>query len=103
MAFLVAGRAREIGIRMALGADRRAIIRMVVGSSARLVTAGALAGIVLALTGARWGSTLLFGVSARDPLTYAAVGLLVIAIALVATWRPASVAGRIDPSRLLRD
>lgn len=103
MTFLVAGRTREIGIRMALGADRRAITRMVVGSSARLVTAGALAGIVLALIGAQWGSTLLFGVSARDPLTYAGVGLLVIAIAIIATWRPAFVAGRIDPSRLLRD
>jgi ABC-type antimicrobial peptide transport system permease subunit len=103
MAFLVAGRTREIGIRMALGADRGAITRMVVGSSARLVGVGALTGIAIAFVGARWGSTLLFGVSPRDPLTYGGAAVLVVAIAIIATWRPAFVAGRVDPSRLLRD
>lgn len=102
MAFLVASHTREIGVRMALGADRRAITRMVVGSSLTLVMIGASVGVGMALVAARWGASLLYQVSARDPLIYVGVAALVSAVALFATWRPAVLAAQIDPSQLLR-
>jgi len=103
MAYMVSGRTREIGLRMALGADGRAITGMVLSSSLSMVLAGATIGVVDALIAARWGSSLLFGVSARDPWIYASVAVVVIVTAVIATWRPALVASRVDPSRLLRD
>jgi putative ABC transport system permease protein len=103
MAYMVAGRTREIGLRMALGADGRAITSMVLSSSMKMVVIGAAAGIGAALVAARWGSSLLFGVSARDPWIYTGVAAVVIVTAIIATWRPALVAARIDPSTLLRD
>jgi putative ABC transport system permease protein len=103
MAFLVAGRTREIGIRMALGADGGSISRLVLGSSARLVMVGAVFGIMGAFAVARWAGSLLFGVTPTDPLTYVSVTAAVVATALVATWQPARQAAHVDPSRLLRD
>jgi len=102
MTFMVASRLREIGVRMALGADRRQIRSMVFRSSLTMVLAGAGAGVAAALVGARWGASLLFGVSARDPWIYSGVAALVIVTALLATWRPAAAASRVDPSTLLR-
>jgi ABC-type antimicrobial peptide transport system permease subunit len=103
MAFLVAGRTREIGIRMALGADRGAIRRLVLGSSARLVVAGAVLGVAGASLAARWAGSLLFGVTPADPLTYLSVTAAVVVTALIATWQPARQAARVDPSKLLRE
>jgi putative ABC transport system permease protein len=103
MAYMVAGRTREIGLRMALGADSRSITSMVLSSSLSMVLAGAAVGIGAALIAARWGSSLLFGVSARDPWIYTSVAAVVIATAVIATWRPALVAARVDPSKLLRE
>ncbi len=103
MAYMVAGRTREIGLRMALGADGRAITGMVLSSSLSMVLGGAAVGIGAALIAARWGSSLLFGVSARDPWIYSGVAAVVIATAVIATWRPALVAARVDPSTLLRE
>jgi hypothetical protein len=102
VAFLVASRRREIGIRLALGAGRRDINRMLLASSARLIAAGAAVGTAGAYWGSRWIESQLFGVSRSDPLTYAVVIGIVAAAALIATWLPARHAGRIDPAITLR-
>jgi hypothetical protein len=102
MAFLVAGRTREIGIRMALGADRRAISRLVLRSSGTMVAIGAAAGIVAALVASRWTGSQFFGVAPTDPGTYILVAVVVIATSLLATWRPARAAAGVDPSITLR-
>jgi predicted permease len=102
MAFLVASRARELGIRVALGATARDIRRLVLGSSLRLVGAGAVIGIGSAVAASRWVQSQLFGVRPTDPLTLVTVTLAVVAVALVATWRPARQASRVDPKELLK-
>jgi putative ABC transport system permease protein len=103
MAFLVASRAREIGIRMALGADSRNIRRLVFGSSLWLVFLGAAIGIGGAVVAARWAQSQLFGVRATDPMTIGLVTIAVVVTALCATWHPASQATRVDPKVLLRN
>ena len=103
MAFLVANRAREIGIRMALGADNRRIRRLVLGSSMWLVSLGAAIGIGGAVVASRWAQSQLFGVRATDPATIGLVTLTVVATALLATWQPARQATRVDPKVLLRN
>jgi putative ABC transport system permease protein len=103
MAFLVASRAREIGIRMALGADSQRIRQLVLGSSIGLVSVGAALGIFGALAASRWAQSQLFGVSATDPITIALVTAAVVVTALLATWHPARQAARIDPTVLLKN
>jgi ABC-type antimicrobial peptide transport system permease subunit len=102
MAYLVAGRRREIGIRMALGADRRDIGRLVLTNSARLVIIGAVLGLAGALLLSRWAASQFYGVSATDPATYILVGTTILATALLATWHPARQAARVDPAITLR-
>jgi putative ABC transport system permease protein len=102
MAFLVASRARELGIRVALGATGSDIRRLVLGSSLRLVAAGAAVGIASALAVSRWVQSQLFGVRPTDPLTLIAVTSAVITVALIATWQPARQAARVDPKELLK-
>ena len=102
VAFLVASRTREIGIRMTLGADRRDISRMVLKSSGRLVVIGLLTGAAAAFWGARTIESQLFGVSRFDPVTYVAVAGVLSVAALIATWVPARQAARIDPAITLR-
>jgi predicted permease len=102
LAVLVAGRVREIGIRMALGADRRAIVGLVVGSCARLVIVGIVLGLVATAGASRVLQSQLFGVSPADPATYGLVALAVAATALVASWSPARQAARTDPALTLR-
>jgi ABC-type antimicrobial peptide transport system permease subunit len=103
MAFLVASRAREIGIRMALGADSRRIRRLVLASSMWLVLLGAAIGIGGAFVASRWAQSQLFGVTATDPITIALVTVAVAFTALLATWHPARLATRVDPKVLLRN
>jgi len=103
MAFLVAQRTREIGIRMALGADARQISRLVLGSSLRLVIAGSILGVAGAIAAARSLQSQLFGVKATDPATLVIVTAGVIATALIATWQPARQAARVDPKVLLKN
>jgi hypothetical protein len=103
MAFLVAHRAQEIGIRIALGAGASHISRLVLGSSLRLVAAGAALGIGGAVAASRWSESQLFGVRATDPLTMALVTAGVVATAMLATWQPARQATRIDPKVLLKN
>jgi putative ABC transport system permease protein len=102
MAFLVASRSREMGIRVALGASGADIRRLVLGSSLRLVAAGAAIGIASALVASHWVQSQLFGVSPTDPLTLTTVTLGVITVALLATWQPARQAARVDPRELLK-
>jgi hypothetical protein len=102
MAFLVAGRAREIGIRMALGASRDHIMRLVVGTSIQLVALGAAVGLAIAMASARWLASQWYGISPLDPITYAGVAVVVMSAALFATWWPARKAARIDPAITLR-
>jgi predicted permease len=103
LAFLVALRRREIGIRIALGAPIRAVVANVIGYGARLVAIGAVVGLVIASWATRAIESQLYGVGARDPMIFigVAVGLLVIGIA--ASSAPARRAARVDPQIALRE
>jgi putative ABC transport system permease protein len=97
MAYLVAQRTREIGIRMALGASARSVVRMVVVRGMRLTLVATLVGIVGAVALTRTLSTLLFGVGPLDPLTFAGAAAVLGGAALLASWLPARRAARVDP------
>jgi predicted lysophospholipase L1 biosynthesis ABC-type transport system permease subunit len=101
MAYLVAGRTREIGIRMALGADARDISRLVLRSAVTMVGIGAAIGIAGALVAARWTASQFFGVTATSPGIYIGVTSVILVTSILATWRPARQAARIDPARTL--
>ncbi len=102
VAYAVSQRIREIGVRMALGAEAGRIVRMVVAEGATLVAAGLVIGIGCALGFARVMSGLLFQVRVTDPLTYALVVSLLAVLALLACWLPARRAARVDPMIALR-
>jgi putative ABC transport system permease protein len=102
MAYAVTQRTHEIGVRIALGAKPRNVIRMVVGRGMRLTMIGAALGLALSIAMTRLMSTLLFGVGATDPMTIATVSTLLIAVALLACWIPARRAARVDPIIALR-
>ncbi len=102
VAFSVARRTQEIGIRMALGARRQDVLRMVLGGGARLAMLGVILGVAAALAITRLMSSLLFGISATDPLTFAGVALLLALVALLASYVPARRATRVDPLIALR-
>jgi ABC-type antimicrobial peptide transport system permease subunit len=102
MAFLVAERTREIGVRMALGATPAAITRLVLSHAARWTLGGALLGAVGALAAARLLDTMLFGVEQQDPTTLIAALILLVAVALLAAWIPCRRAAAIDPMEALR-
>jgi predicted permease len=102
MAYSVSQRVQEIGIRMALGASARQILDQVLGQGVRLVVVGVGAGLVAGALATRLLSSLLFGVSATDPLTFAAVALLLVGVALLACAVPALRAVRIEPTTALR-
>jgi ABC-type antimicrobial peptide transport system permease subunit len=102
IAYIVAQRRREVGIRMALGAAGGDVRRMFVWRGLQLVGIGLAVGIVAAATVTRFLSSLLFGVSTFDPVTYAAVVLALSGVALLATWLPARQASLVDPAIALR-
>jgi putative ABC transport system permease protein len=102
ISYSVAQRTREIGIRMALGARRQEVLLLVVGQGAKLVLAGVAIGIVGGLMLTRLMSGLLYGVHTTDPLTYGAVAILLMFVALAACFLPARRAMRVDPMVALR-
>jgi predicted permease len=102
MSYVVAGRIREIGVRMALGAQRRDVLRLIVGQGMLLALVGLVAGVVLAFLAANMLTTMLYGVGAADPLTYTVVAALLAAVALLACYVPALRATRVDPMIALR-
>ncbi|MHB8617826.1 MAG: ADOP family duplicated permease [Candidatus Acidiferrales bacterium] len=102
IAYSVGRRTREIGVRMALGAQRKDVLRLVLGEGARLALIGLSIGIVASLFAARWMSSLLFGIEPADPLTFVTVAILLALVALAACWIPARRAMRVDPMVALR-
>jgi putative ABC transport system permease protein len=103
LAYSVARRQREIGVRTALGAQSRDVLRLVLGQGMRLTALGILLGIVSAFWLTRWLSSLLFEITPLDPATFSAVSVLLLAVALTACWIPARRAASIDPMQALRD
>src|SRR5262249_22418885 len=102
MAYAVQQRTQEIGVRLALGAQPTNVRTMVVLQGMRLAAIGVLIGVGAAFWLARYMSTFLFGVEARDPLVFVGVPLLLAFVALLAVWIPAARASRIDPLGALR-
>ncbi|PYT18254.1 MAG: hypothetical protein DMG59_04985 [Acidobacteria bacterium] len=102
VALSVARRTQEIGVRMALGAQRSDVLRMIVGEGARLAVVGLAIGIAVSFAITRLLSSLLFGVSATDPITFAGVAALLSVVALLASYIPARRAMRLDPNTALR-
>jgi ABC-type antimicrobial peptide transport system permease subunit len=103
MAFSVASRTRELGVRAALGASPADLRRMVLGQGAWLSGAAVALGLAAAWLATRGMASLLYGVNAADPLTFAAVAATLTAVALVAAWIPARSATQVDPIRALRN
>jgi len=103
IAHMVARRTPEIGVRMALGARAVTVLRMVLGRVLRIALVGSLVGLALAWMGARLLETLLFGVSAHDPLTFVAVTAFLLAASLLACLHPVRRATRVDPVTALRN
>jgi len=102
MSYMVSQRTREIGIRMALGAERSEVLGMVIRRGLGLVSAGSAAGLAAALLLSRLIQTMLFGVSATDPLTFVAVPLFLAMVALAACYLPARRVLGLDPAQSLR-
>ncbi len=102
VSYAVASRAREVGIRMSLGADVPTVVRMLMGDGLRLAAVGAGLGLVLAFLLSQGLRSLLFGVPALDPVTFLGVPAVLLGTAVLAAWLPARRAGRVEPVRALK-
>jgi predicted permease len=102
IAYSVAQRTREIGIRVALGANRRDVLRLVVGEGLKLTLIGTVIGLVVAFAVTRLIQSLLYGLSATDPATFALATILLVTIACMACYLPARTASRVDPMVALK-
>jgi putative ABC transport system permease protein len=102
LSYSVTQRTSEIGIRMALGAQSQQVLKLVLSQGMLLAAVGVLLGVAIALPITRFASTLLYGVSVWDPLTYISITLLLMAVAFLACYVPARRATRIDPLVALR-
>jgi ABC-type antimicrobial peptide transport system permease subunit len=103
ISYEVARRTREIGIRSALGAARRDVLKLVLTQGMRLTLVGTIVGLGLALGLTHFAKNLLYGVKAADPLTYVAVTVLLVGVTLTACYVPARRATRVDPVVALRN
>lgn len=102
ISYLVAQRTREIGVRIALGAQKRDVMGLILRQAAALAGIGIFLGLAGALVFTRAMDSLLYGISSRDPLTYAALAALLATVALVASWLPARRASRVNPMVAIR-
>jgi putative ABC transport system permease protein len=102
MSYSVAQRTREIGIRMALGAQKIDVLKMTVRQGLQLVVIGVVIGLAAALVLTRVMSSLLFGVSATDPITFVTISLVLLSVALTASYVPALRSMKVDPVIALR-
>jgi ABC-type antimicrobial peptide transport system permease subunit len=102
VSYWVSQRTYEIGLRVAIGATRRRIVSMILAQGLRVALYGVAAGVLAAVIATRFLASLLYGVGATDPMTFAAVTVLVLAVAVAATMFPAWRASRIDPINCLR-
>jgi putative ABC transport system permease protein len=100
--YVTSQRTHEIGIRMALGAERSDVLKLVIGHGLKLALVGVIVGIAGALALTRFLASLLYGVKPTDPLTFVAVSLILTAVAMLACYIPARRAARIDPNVALR-
>jgi putative ABC transport system permease protein len=103
IAYMVARRRNEIGVRMALGADRGRVIRLVLSESMVLLGVGVAAGLVISIWAARAASSLLFEVKPYDPVSVAGAVMLLEGVALLASYAPARRAAALEPMNALRD
>jgi predicted permease len=103
LSYLVTLRTHEIGIRMALGARREDVVRLVVGRALRLASSGLAIGLVLAALVTRFAAFLLYGTSPLDPVTFGSVAVLLLGVALLAAWNPARRAAAVEPVVALRE
>jgi putative ABC transport system permease protein len=102
IAYSVGMRTRELGVRMAMGARPRDLLGLVLGQGARLAAVGIGAGVLLSALVGRVLGSMLYGVSALDPVAYALASAILLAVAALATLVPALTAARLDPLRALR-
>ena len=102
VSYAVSTRSREVGIRMALGADPGSVVRMLMSGGLRLAAIGAVIGFGLSLVAARLLGGLLYGVTTTDPIALGAVALVLGAVALLAAWLPAQRASGVQPVKALR-
>ena len=102
MSYTTAQRTREIGVRVALGAQRRDVLSLVIRKGVNLALLGAAIGLMGCLAASRLVSSLLYGVTPRDPWTFASASLLLVAVAVLTSWLPARRAAGLDPMEALR-
>ncbi len=102
VSYSVVQRTHEVGVRMALGAQRGDVLRLIVRGSMKPVVAGLIVGVVAAGAASRLLSILLFGVSSLDPIVYLGVSLFFASVAALAAWMPARRATKVDPMVALR-
>lgn len=102
LSFSVVQRTREIGVRVALGAQRRDVLSLVVGQGLKLTLLGLALGLIAAIAATRLVASLLYGVTATDPLTLIGGSMLMLMVAAFASWLPARRAAKVDPMAALR-